>query len=53
MTALLRLQGLTGGYTDANVVFDVSVDVVAGQVLGVFGRNGVGKTTLARLIQGG
>jgi ABC-type branched-subunit amino acid transport system ATPase component len=53
MTALLQIDKLTGGYRDTNVVFDVSTEVRQGQVVGVFGRNGVGKTTLARLVQGG
>ncbi|MEH6740032.1 MAG: ATP-binding cassette domain-containing protein [Sulfitobacter sp.] len=52
MTALLEIENLTGGYGDTNVIFGLSARIVAGQVLGVFGRNGVGKTTLARLIQG-
>jgi ABC-type branched-subunit amino acid transport system ATPase component len=52
MTALLEIKRLTGGYGDTNVIFDLSAQIVAGQILGVFGRNGVGKTTLARLIQG-
>ena len=52
MTVLLDIDKLTGGYGDTNVVFDVSAQISAGQVLGVFGRNGVGKTTLARLLQG-
>ena len=52
MTVLLEIDKLTGGYGDTNVIFDVSAQITAGQVLGVFGRNGVGKTTLARLIQG-
>lgn len=52
MTALLEIDNLTGGYRDTNVLFDVSARIEAGSVLGVFGRNGVGKTTLARLVQG-
>ncbi|MEP4196815.1 MAG: ATP-binding cassette domain-containing protein [Aliishimia sp.] len=52
MTTLLEIKNLTGGYGDTNVIFNLSTRVEAGQVLGVFGRNGVGKTTLARLIQG-
>lgn len=53
MTVLLEIDNLTGGYRDTNVLFDVSARIEAGHVLGVFGRNGVGKTTLARLVQGG
>lgn len=52
MSVLLQIETLTGGYGDTNVVFEVDTQIEAGQVLGVFGRNGVGKTTLARLIQG-
>ncbi|MEP3783283.1 MAG: ATP-binding cassette domain-containing protein [Ascidiaceihabitans sp.] len=48
----MEIENLTGGYGDTNVIFGLSARVHAGQVLGVFGRNGVGKTTLARLIQG-
>ena len=46
MTAILEIKNLTGGYGDTNVIFDLSARIVGGQVLGVFGRNGVGKTTL-------
>lgn len=53
MTDLLTIDGLTGGYGDTNVLFDMSARVPAGGVLGVLGRNGVGKTTLARHVQGG
>ena len=52
MSALLEIDRLTGGYRDTNVVFDLSARMAAGQILGVLGRNGVGKTTLARLVQG-
>lgn len=52
MTSLLEIDNLTGGYRDTNVLFNVSARIEAGGVLGVFGRNGVGKTTLARLVQG-
>lgn len=52
MTTLLEIENLSGGYGDTNVIFGLSARIVSGQVLGVFGRNGVGKTTLTRLIQG-
>lgn len=53
MSAHLQIEALTGGYHDTNVLFDVSARVDRGEVLGIFGRNGVGKTTLVRLVQGG
>jgi ABC-type branched-subunit amino acid transport system ATPase component len=52
MTELIAFAGLAGGYGDSQVVFNLGASVQAGQALGVFGRNGVGKSTLARLLQG-
>lgn len=49
----LELRHLGGGYGDTQVVFDIDARIRPGEILGVVGRNGVGKTTLARLIQGG
>ncbi|MEZ5738823.1 MAG: ATP-binding cassette domain-containing protein [Burkholderiaceae bacterium] len=49
---LLQVRRLCGGYGDTRVLRDIDVAVSAGQVLGVIGRNGVGKTTLARLLAG-
>lgn len=53
MTVFLEIEDLTGGYGDATVLFDVTCSLESGQILGVLGRNGVGKSTLARLVQGG
>ncbi|MDE0304728.1 MAG: ATP-binding cassette domain-containing protein [Albidovulum sp.] len=53
MTLLFEIKDLTGGYSGTNVVFDVSAKIDRGGILGVFGRNGVGKSTLARLANGG
>ncbi len=53
MTApLLDFDGVTGGYGTTLVVRDVSGAVAPGQVLCVLGRNGVGKSTLMRLLSG-
>jgi ABC-2 type transport system ATP-binding protein len=48
---LLALAGVTAGYTHP-VVGPVSFDVRAGEVLGLQGDNGIGKTTLMKLITG-
>ncbi len=50
--ALLQVSGLSGGYGDTLVLRALSLQIGAGQVLGVLGRNGVGKTTLMRLLTG-
>jgi ATP-binding cassette, subfamily B, bacterial len=47
----LMFDGVTFGYADGDAVLrDVSFDLHPGKVMGVLGRTGSGKTTLARLI---
>jgi branched-chain amino acid transport system ATP-binding protein len=42
---LLELVGLAAGYGDLAAVRDVSLHLVAGEVVALFGANGAGKTT--------
>ncbi|GLT10896.1 ATP-binding cassette domain-containing protein [Sulfitobacter porphyrae] len=49
---LLKLDRISAGYGDLTVLRDISLTVAAGEVLCISGRNGVGKTTLMRLISG-
>jgi len=46
MAELLRVTGLSAGYGDAVVLFDVDLTLSEGRSLALLGRNGVGKTTL-------
>lgn len=48
----LAVQHISGGYGDTLVLRGVSFSLGLGQVLGIVGRNGVGKTSLLRLITG-
>jgi branched-chain amino acid transport system ATP-binding protein len=48
----LTVQGLSAWYGDAQALWDVSLHVEDGEVVGVLGRNGAGKTTLLRSIMG-
>jgi len=50
--ARLRFEAVTGGYGDVEVVRGISGEVSAGEVLCVIGRNGVGKSTLLKLLFG-
>ena len=49
---MLRVEGLQGGYGPSRVLFGVDLDVGAGEVVTLLGRNGMGKTTTVRAITG-
>ena len=49
---LLRVQGLYSGYGRSQVLFGVDLQIAEGEILGLLGRNGMGKTTLVRSILG-
>jgi iron complex transport system ATP-binding protein len=52
MEPILRFDGVGFGYGPARVLNDVSVEVGAGEVLGILGPNGSGKSTLLNLMDG-
>lgn len=52
MTTILEVENLRAGYATGDVLQGVSVTVEAGEVVGVLGRNGVGKSTLMRSVIG-
>jgi urea ABC transporter ATP-binding protein UrtE len=52
MKPLIAATGLRAGYATGDVLQDVSIEVGTGEVVGVLGRNGVGKTTLMRALIG-
>jgi branched-chain amino acid transport system ATP-binding protein len=49
---LLQIEGLSAGYGDVRVLWDVSLAVEAGEIACIVGSNGAGKTTLLRTISG-
>jgi branched-chain amino acid transport system ATP-binding protein len=49
---LLELHDVRAGYGPVSVLRDVNLTVEAGEVIGVLGANGVGKSTLMRAIVG-
>ena len=49
---MLRVEGLNQYYGQSHTLWDVSFDVEEGSCMCVMGRNGVGKTTLMRVIMG-
>lgn len=50
--AVLATQGLGLDIGGAHIVADVSLDVRAGELIGIIGPNGAGKTTLFNLLSG-
>jgi len=52
MGTVLEAEGLVVGYAGAPVCGEVSASVEAGEVLGIVGVNGAGKSTVARTLAG-
>ena len=49
---LLEVKGLVAGYDGTSVLCGVSLTVEAGSIVAVLGANGVGKTTLNKVLSG-
>jgi len=49
---MLSIRNLTAGYDKGQVLQDVSLDVCQGEILSLLGRNGSGRSTLAKAIMG-
>lgn len=52
MSELLRVENVTGGYTKRPVLKDVSFSVNKGELVGLIGLNGAGKSTTIKHIIG-
>jgi ABC-type branched-subunit amino acid transport system ATPase component/ABC-type branched-subunit amino acid transport system permease subunit len=50
---VLQVDGLSAAYGEVVVVDDVSLEVAAGEVVGILGPNGAGKTSLFDCLSGG
>lgn len=50
--ALLEVRDLQAGYGRARILFDVALDLAAGEVVMLAGRNGAGKSTTLKAIMG-
>ena len=52
MTALLKMSGVRAGYGDADILFDVSIEVAQSEIVAIVGPNGAGKSTAMKSIFG-
>ncbi len=52
MSALLKVSGLRAGYGRVPVLHGIDLTVNAGEILGVLGHNGMGKSTLLKTLMG-
>jgi branched-chain amino acid transport system ATP-binding protein len=48
----LSVEGLQAGYGDVQVLWDITLDVRAGEIVAIIGSNGAGKSTLMRTLSG-
>ena len=49
---MLRLAGLEASYGESQVLFGVDLEIGAGEVVSLMGRNGMGKTTTVATVMG-
>ena len=52
MPGVLEARDLRAGYATGDVLQGVSIEIGSGEIVGVLGRNGVGKSTLMRALIG-
>jgi ABC-type branched-subunit amino acid transport system ATPase component len=51
-TPVLRLRGVSAGYSGMTVLRNIDLEIEPGEIVAVLGANGAGKTTLTRVISG-
>jgi len=49
---MLSIESITAGYTDENIIHDVSLHVDEGEIVTIIGPNGCGKSTLMKSVFG-
>ncbi|MCF7791885.1 MAG: ABC transporter ATP-binding protein [Victivallales bacterium] len=52
MTEILKVENLSSGYKDENIINNINFSANKGDLVGIIGPNGSGKTTLLRTVTG-
>jgi branched-chain amino acid transport system ATP-binding protein len=52
MTSLLSMSHVSASYGPFRALYDVDLEIEAGQAMGLLGQNGAGKSTIARVLSG-
>ena len=52
MMNVVEIEGVSQRYGRATVLHDLNLSLAPGEVLGLFGHNGAGKTTAMKLVLG-
>jgi len=50
MDDFIQIKGISKKYDNKYVIKDVSMSIPSGRIIGLLGDNGIGKTTLLRLL---
>jgi len=50
--SLLSLQAISGGYSEVDIIHDISLEVQPGEIVTIAGTNGAGKSTLVKAVLG-
>lgn len=50
--SLLTLRAISGGYSEVDIIHDVSLEVQSGEIVTIAGTNGAGKSTLVKAVLG-
>jgi ABC-type branched-subunit amino acid transport system ATPase component len=49
---MLSLEAVTAGYTDENIILDISLHIDQGEIVTIIGPNGCGKSTIMKTVFG-